>query len=147
MSRTTTLRRQHDSIILLAGEIDTASGEIETRADAELVVKLLARFDSILTAHLISEDKFLYPVMIGSADAATAETAGRFNREMGGLLEVYAAFAAHWKNPSAVLATPGKFRSQWSRLLAALSARIDCENTQLYPLADAMEESGTRSAA
>ncbi len=147
MSRTVTLRKQHDVIVLLAGEIDTASDAIETRIDAERIVKLLARFDSILTAHLISEDKFLYPAMMGSANTATADTAVRFSREMGGLVEVYSAFAAHWKDPSAVFDTPSKFRSEWSRLLAALSARIDCENTQLYPLADAMDGSGARSAA
>lgn len=146
MSRTATLRKQHDAIVQLAGDLDAAIGSIEG-GDAGLAVRLLKHFDGLLTAHLNSEDTFLYPGMIASSDSATAETARRFSQEMGGLIGTYSDFAKRWIDEAAIRNSPGDFRSDWRALLGALSARIERENAQLYPLADAMDGSGTRAAA
>ncbi|ALE17788.1 hypothetical protein AMC99_02515 [Altererythrobacter epoxidivorans] len=68
MSRTTMLRKQHDFILDLAGEIDKVLDQLVTEIDVARLQKLLARFDNILTIHLQSEDTFLYPAMQASSN-------------------------------------------------------------------------------
>lgn len=146
MSRTTALRGQHDSLVTLAGEITAAADALAHTGDIEPLQKLLRVLDTILTAHLASEDRLLYPELLASGDRKTATVASRFCEEMGGLTNSYAEFAARWNSPEALLADPAGFKRAWTTLEGALSFRIQREDAELYPLADALAREPERNA-
>lgn len=137
MSRTAKLRKQHDELAVLAGAIGEASAGLDDPAAGERLHGLLRQFDAVLTEHLATEDRILYPEMLAASDRRTAALASRFCEEMGRLTTDYAAFAARWNAPAALLADPGTFRRDWAVLRDALAFRMQRENAELYPLADA----------
>lgn len=146
MPRTTALRRQHDSLTVLAAGISRAAKALTGAGNPEPLEQLLRQFDTVLTAHLASEDRMLYPEMLGSGDARAAGIASRFCEEMGGLKNNYAKFAARWASSAARLADPAGFRRDWAAIEGALSFRIQRENAELYPLADALSDASERDA-
>lgn len=146
MSRTSSLRKQHDALLALAAEISEASTGLASLLDAERLYRLLRQLDAILTEHLASEDRFLYPDMLASSDRRTAALASRFCEEMGGLTKDYAGFAARWNSAGALLDDPDSFQRDWTGLQGALAFRIQRENAELYPLADAAEGAPGRKA-
>lgn len=147
MSRTTSLRHQHDAAIALVGEIVAASRSIDSQTDAYRASVLLARLTGLLRIHFAQEDKTLYPYMIASANAAASERAIAFNEEMGGLSAVYEDFAKRWTCSESILNDAKAFRRESGEVFAALGARIVRENEQLYPLADAIEHYEVRRTA
>ena len=144
MSRTTALRKQHDAIAVLAADITSAAkGQIDSEA-AERLQRLMRQLDTILTTHLASEDRLLYPELLASGDHRTAATASRFCEEMGGLTNSYREFTARWRSVDALLTDPAGFKRDWATLEGALGFRMQRENAELYPLADALSEASER---
>lgn len=146
VSRTTTLREQHDALLALAGEIGNLAGALNCARDAERLFPLLRQLGTILTAHLVAEDRILYPEMLASNDRRTAALASRFCEEMGGLTRNYACFSARWTSPDSLAADPDGFWREWAALCGALTFRIQRENAELYPLADAANEAAGEKA-
>ena len=146
MSRTTALRKQHDAIGILAADVSQSVDALGDAGEAEQMLRRLRQLDTILTTHLSSEDRLLYPELLASGDHRTAATASRFCEEMGGLTSSYAAFAARWSSAKALLADPAAFKRDWTVLVGALSFRIQRENAELYPLADALSDASARQA-
>lgn len=147
MSRTSSLRKQHDSLLILSDDITSAAAELLSDGrNAQPLQRLLRQFDTVLTTHLMSEDRLLYPELAASGDRRTAATARRFCEEMGGLASVYAKFAARWRSAEELLADPAGFARDWSTLRGALTFRIQRENAEIYPLADAPWEPPARKA-
>lgn len=138
MSRTTALRKQHDAIAILAEDITRAADAMVNGAAAEPLQRLLRQLDTVLTTHLASEDRLLYPELRACGDRRAAATASRFCEEMGGLTDSYGEFAARWRSSEALLADPATFKREWASLSGALAFRIQRENAELYPLADAL---------
>lgn len=95
-------------------------------------------FCKVLTNHLINEDWLLYPRLAASPNPRIAETAERFMREMGGLLENVQLWMAIW-TPDAITQHWAAFRSETEALLDTLSVRIVRENRELYPLLERIE--------
>jgi len=57
------------------------------------------------------------------------------------------AFAARWSSGEVIAAAPARFRTEADGVFAALGRRIERENEQLYPLADAIEDWQTARSA
>lgn len=146
MSRTSSLRKQHDSLVILADEITRVTETLAASGDVQPLQRLLRQFDTLLTTHLTSEDRLLYPQMLASSDPRAAAIANRFCEEMGGLMEAHAEFAGRWKSTEALLADPDGFRREWGDLLGALAFRIQREDAELYPLADGLADTPERKA-
>lgn len=139
MTRTATLRRQHDIILEKAQAVQDFTRTLDDADGVRRMVREFRLFDGVLTAHLNSEDSFLYPEMIADSDTVTSATAHRFSAEMGGLAMSYADFVKEWVGEAPVLADPEGFRRELRKFVFALSNRIHRENSELYPLADAMQ--------
>lgn len=146
MSRTSALRKQHDAIAVLAADVTRAADALAEGGAAEPLQRLLRQLDTILTAHLASEDRLLYPELLASGHRRAAATASRFCEEMGGLTDSYGEFAARWRTAGALLADPAGFKRDWTALSGALAFRIQRENAELYPLADALNDTSGREA-
>ncbi len=142
MSRTYTLRRQHRALEELVQHITRTMVRIDTHDDAMECGRSLGKLTGVLTFHLAAEDQSLYPRMQASSDQNVAKTAAAFAQEMGGLSEVYSEFAAKWSTGNAIFEDPDGFRTEAQLVFSALARRIERENEELYPLADAMVSVG-----
>jgi hemerythrin-like domain-containing protein len=134
MGETDTFRRQHDEILMLVKELQPRLGPATLRGDAAPVAAGLQRLAVMLKAHLALEDATLYPKLLTHTDASVAATARRYQQEMGGLQTAFANYVERWPNASAIQAQPDGFLAQTQEVVAALLARIDRENGELYPM-------------
>lgn len=140
MGRTANLRRQHDAAVDLVGEIVELSKRLAEPAMPYRVGMAMAKLTGILRIHFAQEDQTLYPYMIQSVHPASAETATRFQAEMGGLAAAFEAFAGRWASADQLRADPAGFRTESREVFAALGDRITRENHILYPIADDVQD-------
>lgn len=145
MTRTATLRQQHDIILQKAILIQDMVRKLGETQSPGTIMRELVRFDHLLSAHLASEDTFLYPEMAASGNELASRTAKHFMEEMGGLAGAYREFVDEWMDEERIGGDRRAFGAAFNRIVFALSKRIHRENTELYPLADALTDSRTDS--
>ncbi|MEL7188106.1 MAG: hemerythrin domain-containing protein [Pseudomonadota bacterium] len=136
MIRTSNLRRQHETLLVLAKELKATAAKIETRDHAAAASTGLAKLTGLLRMHLVVEDRSLYPALLNCQDPQVAALAARFVTEMGGLGEDYFAFVDRWNCASVIFEQRDDFKSEYQAIFSALEARIEREKNELYPLAD-----------
>jgi hypothetical protein len=140
MSRTANLRRQHDVAVALVEKVVARAASLGQPGVAYEVSLLMAKLTGTLRIHFAQEDRTLYPHMIASRHPQASGTAAAFQDEMGDLSGQFEAFAARWQSAAALAADPPGFRAEAAAVFGALGQRIERENRQLYPLADAIED-------
>ncbi len=136
MARTDHLRVQHERLLAPASEIDRMIKAGNLAGSANDIRLKISAMMGLLQVHLAAEDKSLYPAMLGSADEKAKTTAKRFLDEMGGLGKTVAEHNARWT--AAYISSSNGFAREWQAVLKALGDRVQRENAQLYPLADAL---------
>jgi iron-sulfur cluster repair protein YtfE (RIC family) len=134
MGFTDKFRTQHDEILALARQITDMVNERDP--DAAAVRKQLSVLVGKVNFHLAMEDKALYPRLMERKGTRAEQVAGKFMAEMGGLAQVFAAYAAKWQ-VSAIRADLPGFAGETKKVFGALTQRISRETADLYPLADA----------
>lgn len=138
---TSDFRSQHGRLLEKATRLLEMAEQIQTtsettRATFAFDTRLqLVGLMACLSTHLIMEDQGLYPFLQRAPEASTREMARHFQGEMGGIGAVVKAYADKW-NDEAMCALPDEFVAETRGLIAALGARIERENKELYPLAD-----------
>ncbi len=150
MSRTSSLRRQHDAALRLAGEAQAIIDRIGAYPCDDNVFPLtmvLAKLTGTLRIHLAREDRCLYPELMASGQGGVAATARQFFEEMGQLAPQITGYSAKWLSSDAIIADWDGFRLDTAGIFSALSHRIACENDILYPLADALSEGAQAASA
>ena len=137
-----TLRQQHDELESL-----TASLLAAVSSDKRQVVGSLRwRLARTLMAHLALEDRFLYPLMLGSEDARISAIAAEFRSEMGGLADAFATYMTQWSDHAIIEDWPS-FCKETRTLLSELGKRMERENHEMYPLMDALQSRFDRSGS
>ena len=136
MARTDKLREQHAELTRIATELKGHLDEAKLAADATMARSRMSALLGKLLLHLDTEDQFLYPDLKKSGDAVTASVVDRFQREMGGLAKTISAWGDRWSTPSSIKANPRHFVVETNAVLTSLSARIQREHKDLYPLLD-----------
>lgn len=137
MAKTASYRAQHTQLLELAGVL---AGELQLtklKANGTPAKMAFAKLLGLLKIHLAMEDKRLYPTMLGSNNPQAAKAAKAFQDEMGSLAGTVVAYGRKW-SASAISADPQTYITETRGVLAALKDRIDRENAQLYPLAEAL---------
>jgi hypothetical protein len=132
MGFTEKFRTQHSEILAIAKDMTT---ELKGEGDAAVLRKLLSNLAGKLNFHLAMEDQALYPRLMERKDADAKGMAKKFMDEMGGLGKVFGTYNDKWQ-VSAIRKDPAGFASETQAVFAALTKRIQRENTELYPLAD-----------
>ena len=137
MTATAMYRKQHAELVELvqeiAGNFDESALANGAAADAsELLTKLAGK----LLVHLAAEDYGLYPKMMESGDGEAISTAKQYQDEMGGLKEAFQGYYAKWNGANKIRTDPAAFIADSQGVFEALGARVQKENTVLYPLAD-----------
>lgn len=137
MSNLASLREEHAQLI---GIVRRLSSMIAKDAPPPLLeLGLLRReLSSTLIRHLKAEDWMLYPRLLDSPDPVIAETAHKFNDEMGGLAAAFMAYAEKWGPIAIENDWPGYCR-ETAAIAEALTKRITRENQELYPLLEKLE--------
>jgi hemerythrin-like domain-containing protein len=136
MGQTDSFRRQHQEILGLVKELQPLLEVVSLRRDAATVATGLQRLAAMLKAHLALEDSALYPKLLAHADPAVAATARRYQQEMGGLQTTFSNYIERWPAASSIQHEPDLFVSQTQQVVAALLARVEREDGELYPMAD-----------
>ncbi|HMV45535.1 MAG TPA: hemerythrin domain-containing protein [Leptospiraceae bacterium] len=138
MAMTDSYRKQHTELLEMATQLSTKlSVDIITK-EANQIVTILSQFGSKLNMHLTMEDKALYPKLINSGNAKTAQIANEYITEMGGIKQVVEKYLTSWSLAKNLIAQPQKFIDESKGIITALKGRINKENNTLYPLADAL---------
>ena len=103
----------------------------------EIVAQLLAMTGAI-KLHLAAEDRVLYPALAKASDPLVAQTSRMFQQEMGGLADTLTAFVSRWNLAAKISKNPQGFRDEANAVFKALHMRVQRENRELYPMAEAM---------
>ncbi|HVI50768.1 MAG TPA: hemerythrin domain-containing protein [Candidatus Sulfotelmatobacter sp.] len=135
-SKTEIFRHHHTEVRDLTARIEQLLNLQAVTADPGPVATVVRELFGKFGVHLAIEDATLYPRMLNHADAQIRETARKFQAEMGGMKASFDDYRHRWPGPSVISRDPQGFIDQTRKILAALSRRISCEDSQLYDLYD-----------
>ena len=131
MSNLASLREEHAQLIAIVRRLGAMIAKESPPPSIELGI-LRRELTSTLIRHLKAEDWILYPRLLDSPDPVIAETALRFNKEMGGLAGAFMAYAEKWGSMAIENDWPGYCR-ETAAIAEVLTQRITRENQDLYP--------------
>lgn len=127
--------QEHAAILASVAELSKLI-EAGIAEHADSIAKAIVAMSSAIELHLASEDKALYPALIGSSDSSVAAMGRKFQSEMGTIAGVYMEFAGAWSVGTKVAAEPERFREHANGIFKALRERIQREHAELYPAAE-----------
>ncbi|MDK2762020.1 MAG: hemerythrin domain-containing protein [Sphingopyxis sp.] len=130
------LRTEHAALIALSRiVIDMVRAPAPPRPTELASARGLLR--DTLVRHLKCEDWILHPRLKASGDPELVRLTCQFEREMGDLAADFAAYDKRWTVARAEAEWPD-FCRETKILLGMLAVRIEREECELYPLADAV---------
>jgi len=138
MARTDNFRKQHAEILQIARDINQHLGPVIAEETAAQLRRLLSKMHGLVELHLAMEDNSLYPSLLRSADPQARQLAQDYAKEMGGLAGTFQTYVRTWHSAATISAGAAAFTEQSKAVFNALSKRIHRENTQLYPVVDAL---------
>lgn len=138
MSQLSKLREDHQ---VLAGLFAELRHQIEMpKPPSQLALFELRReLISTLLAHLKLEDWALYPRLVASGDKDISEAGRRFQVEMTGLAPAFVAYCDRW-NANTIESDWAGYCTDTGAILDALENRLDCENRELLPLLERLDQ-------
>jgi len=137
--RTMQLRQQHQDLLRIVGQITPLlnPGALDS-ARGDALRRLLLELTGKLNMHLAAEDKVLYPELAASSQTRAASVASQFAKEMGHIGASYKEYLAKYPTGAAISEKAQAFCSETNAVFALLGKRIQREEADLYPLADAL---------
>ena len=96
---------------------------------------LLSNLTDVLTAHLHTEDKLLYPALAKSNNKKICDTSKMFLSSVSGLKKSFTEYINNWPKEKIVI-SPTVFIKESNEIILALYDRISKEENQLFPLVD-----------
>ena len=128
------LKKQHTEIARLTKELQHYTDAAAVTSKAAAIASTLSKLSGILSVHLAAEDKYLYPQLSKSEHPEVSRTAQAFFTDMGTLAPVYQDYKQRFLTASRIAAAPDAFLKDTPAVLGALSARLQKEDRELYPL-------------
>jgi hemerythrin-like domain-containing protein len=137
---TALLRHQHHEIASIVNEMrkHLLAPQRMTRATADGLHTSMETLSGRISAHLMIEDRGLYPKLEAATIPSAGPTGARFAMEMIPIANNWAAFKAKWSSGEKIHADAKIFVDECATFFHVLSHRIDAEEKELYPLADAL---------
>ncbi len=128
------LHEEHVKLAVLAGQLSRmiAPG---APPPAQQLYPIRMRLASELIRHLKSEDWILYPTLLASRRRDVALIARAFSASMGGLATEFKAYCDRW-GADAITHNWTGYQSDTTKILRALTLRMNREERDLYPLLD-----------
>lgn len=135
------LDRYHEHHADIRGQLAELRGRIGAGAlaqDPDAARKALVSLVAKLNIHLAFEDTALYPTLLNHRDPRVRDKSRHYMEDMGGIKEEVKAHLGRWLSEARVRAEPDAFRRETEALLAALERRLQAEDTDFYPLVEAV---------
>ena len=129
------LRAEHAALITLSRIILDMTGSPHC-LDAGRLGSARGQLRDALVRHLKCEDWILYPRLMAAGDAELARITREFELEMGDLAADFIAYDNKWTRERVETDWPG-FRRETKIVFDMLAARVEREERELYPLAEA----------
>ena len=129
--------KDHKELMGMATEILGLLNEQAVIDNAEKISTLLGSISGKLKIHLALEDKQLYPELMNSSNPEVQTKAASFQNEMGGLKEAFTQYASAWLSPMKIKNDPNTFINQTKEVFGAVANRVEREEKELYPMAEA----------
>jgi hemerythrin-like domain-containing protein len=136
MQITSTFRRQHKELMVLAGEVLALLEPSRVRVRTHEVVVALARFSGKLKMHAAMENQALYPALFADEDEDVQRAARALFAEVGDLYRHFERHAKRWSTAEVIAADAEAFVTETAEFLRLLGARMMRENSELYPLVE-----------
>lgn len=130
----TNLKRQHREVIDLADYILNNVKNNTVDKNIDQVVKSINIISGKLKIHLLNEDKYLYPYLMNSSDAALNMFGKKYCEEMKEVSKGYEDYKSKYNTSSKIKQNIGEFKEDTKRIFDALSNRVEREEKELYPL-------------
>lgn len=126
------LRRDHRDLADMASDLmrRTSSAQL---ADPGGLGKCRWQLARALTRHLAMEDAHVYARLSDDPRPGVAAIARRYRQELGALRDQFQAHMVEWTGDAITRDWAGYCKAV-RILVAALEARIQCEDDELYPL-------------
>lgn len=87
-----------------------------------------------LKIHLSSEDQYLYPAFLRSADSKLVNQAEEYQREMGNLLALFTEFKDKYNTKIKILSERDSFFGEVEKIIRSIEMRMEKEESGLYRL-------------
>lgn len=127
--------RQHNELIDTAKKISEfldVHKLTQNIAEVHFHLSILSR---ALNAHLLMEDRGLYPIMLEHENTVAKELARLYIDEMGDLKSTFVEYVITWKE-NKIQDNPERFIIETKKVFDALTKRVEKENTVLYPFVE-----------
>ena len=128
-------KADHVTIMRLVTDLRQLVLDGVEKQPAAIAQKVVA-ISSTIKMHLIVEDQVLYPAMRRSEAPTVAQTAIRFQKEMGPLADDFTVFARRWNTELRVKSEPVAMHDEALAMISRIRLRMQQENQELYPLAE-----------
>jgi hypothetical protein len=126
------LRRDHLELTHLASELLRRTSTAQL-VDAGGLGRCRWQLARTLTRHLALEDAHVYARLDADPHPGVTAIARRYKNELRHLSDQFNDHMAEWSGDAIARDWAG-YRSAVKVLLAALKARVECEDNELYPL-------------
>lgn len=140
MARTDNFKKHHVEILAIAKSVNTLLVSANVGGHAAEIRRLLSQLSGKLSFHLAMEDKSLYPSLLTHSDPAVKNIAKRYSDEMGSLAQTFGNYLNKWANTMVINADLAGFTKETKAIFAALTKRIQREDTELYPIIDKLPQ-------
>ncbi len=135
MNFTEAFIKQHDELVDTVGKISQYLEVHKLKNNLGEVQNHLSILSRTLNAHLLMEDRGLYPVMLEHGNITAKELARLYIDEMGGLKNAFVEYIINWKE-NRIADDPEKFIDETKSIFNLLANRVEKENTILYPFVE-----------
>lgn len=106
--------------------------------NAEALAHELKAMGGVITTHLAAEDHVLYPSLKRQPNMDLVRLGQQYQAEMSDIAGEFKHFSHHWTNAAEIARNPEAFRSEANVVLKKIHARMQRENTELYPMVEAI---------
>jgi hypothetical protein len=138
MSNLASLKEEHAQLLDIVRRLGAMIAKNPPPSSMELAI-VRRELMSTLIRHLKAEDWLFYPRLLDNPDPVVAETALRFNKEMGGLAGAFMTYVEKWGSMAIEKDWPGYCR-ETAAIAQVLTERITRENRDLYPLIEKLDQ-------
>lgn len=105
-----------------------------TEQDAQQMATHINILAGKIRIHLLNEDQYLYPELIGRGEAAVSKMAQDYQKEMGDLTSVFQKFKEQYNTRSKILKGMDDFAIDAENIMKIIKIRIQKEEAGLYKL-------------
>ncbi|MDP2339994.1 MAG: hemerythrin domain-containing protein [Deltaproteobacteria bacterium] len=147
MSGIDNLRHQHKAILGIVEQMTLLLDAEQLTMSGDVVRRHLSRVAGQLTVHFAMEDHGLYPRLLSDPDEQIRARTERIADEVDGIKAAFAEYLSRWPTAKAIEHSATRFIDETRAIFAALGARINTEENELYPLLDKVADRalGTRA--